>query len=114
MFFLKNKKQKRGFSIVELMVVAAIIGVITSISVPIYSSYRSNARKSIYKSDLSSMQKGILAFGAETGNFCRRKTQPNEISLATIGMASVFSSEMYGYKAKDKNFIGIARYDIPL
>ena len=64
--FNKNLKNKKGFSLVELMVVVAIMGVLSAIAIPSYSNYRKTAKKSAYKADLVSLHKGWLAFSVET------------------------------------------------
>ena len=91
-----NKKSKRGFSLVELMVVVAIMGTLAAIAIPAYNEYRRSAKKSAYKADLTSLHKGWLAFGVELDSFCERDTSPVEASLGNVGMSSLVSSSLYG------------------
>ena len=91
-----NKKSKRGFSLVELMVVVAIMGTLAAIAIPAYNEYRKSAKKSAYKADLTSLHKGWLAFGVELDSFCRRETNPASATIAAVGMQSLYSSELYG------------------
>jgi prepilin-type N-terminal cleavage/methylation domain-containing protein len=56
MMNVKNKlKSNAGFSLVELMVVIAIIGILTTIAVPSLSRFQESARKVQAKTELSSM-----------------------------------------------------------
>ncbi len=89
-------KNKRGFSLVELMVVVAIMGTLAAIAIPAYNEYRKSAKKTAYKSDLLSLHRGWLAFGVELDSFCERETTPNHVSLTNVGMASLASSKLYG------------------
>ena len=79
--FNKNLKTKRGFSLVELMVVVAIMGTLAAIAIPAYNEYRKTAKKGAYKADLTSLHKGWLAFGVELDNFCQRETASAARSL---------------------------------
>ena len=91
-----NKKSKRGFSLVELMVVVAIMGTLAAIAIPAYNEYRKSAKKSAYKADLTSLHKGWLAFGVELDSFCERETNPPNSSIKNVGMESLLSSKLYG------------------
>lgn len=88
--------KKRGFSLVELMVVVAIMGTLAAIAIPAYNEYRKSAKKTAYKTDLLGLHKGWLAFGVELDSFCERETQPKVASISTVGMQSLVSSKLYG------------------
>ena len=105
---LKNKK---GFSLVELMVVVTIAGILTGIAIPTFNEYRKSSQTTVYKTDLTSLHKGWLAFGTERSNFCRRRTKPREASIAYVGMESLFESKFYGNRVGTHNFIGFGSHD---
>lgn len=63
--FSVNRKSQSGFSLVELMVVVAIIGVLASIAVPAINKYLAKARQSEAKTNLSSLYTSEKAFYAE-------------------------------------------------
>lgn len=63
--FKKTRTSQGGFSLVELMVVVAIIGVLASIAVPSVNKYIAKARQSEAKTALSSIYTSEKAFYAE-------------------------------------------------
>ncbi|AHZ86501.1 hypothetical protein Bb109J_c1164 [Bdellovibrio bacteriovorus] len=63
--FSVNRKSQSGFSLVELMVVVAIIGVLASIAVPSINKYLAKALQSEAKTNLSSLYTSEKAFYAE-------------------------------------------------
>ena len=92
----KKLNNKRGFSLVELMVVVAIMGTLASIAIPAFNSYRKSAKKAAYKSDLTSLHKGLQAFGVELDSYCERETLPDDFSISNVGMQSLLTSKLYG------------------
>jgi len=63
--FLSTRNSQRGFSLVELMVVVAIIGVLAAIAVPSINKYLAKARQTEAKTQLSSLYTSEKAFYAE-------------------------------------------------
>ena len=52
----KMLKNKRGFTLIELMIVIAIIGILAAIAIPQFAKYRTRAYNSAALSDLKNFQ----------------------------------------------------------
>ena len=59
------KLNNKGFSLVELMVVVAIIGILASVAVPAINKYMAKARQSEAKTNLGSLYTSEKAFASE-------------------------------------------------
>ena len=56
------KKQDSGFTLVELMIVMAIIGVLAMVAVPSYISAIKHAREAVLKEDLHTLRAAIDSY----------------------------------------------------
>lgn len=68
MFKLKMKAQS-GFTLVELMVVVAIIGILSAIAIPQFSTYQAKSRTSEAKLALAAIYSAEVAFQGEADLF---------------------------------------------
>lgn len=79
--YLSRLKESSAFTLLELMVAIAIIGILAAIAVPAYSEYINRVRYMVALSDVRAISKEADSFFSENGRY------PND--LAEIGMANV-------------------------
>ena len=63
---LRNLKNQKGFTLIELMIVVAIIGILAAIAIPNFMTFRLKAKTSEAKSNLGSIRTCEEAYKAET------------------------------------------------
>ncbi|MEA2059526.1 MAG: prepilin-type N-terminal cleavage/methylation domain-containing protein [Thermodesulfobacteriota bacterium] len=65
----KMLNNKKGFTLIELMIVVAIIGILAAIAIPNFLSYQCKAKQSEAKAALGSMKTQQVAYFAEYDEF---------------------------------------------
>ena len=66
--FNNNKSGQRGFTLIELIVVIAILGTLSAIAVPLVTSYLSNAKERAYDAEQSKIQSAVNLYYGAKGN----------------------------------------------
>ena len=64
---LVQKVSRRGFTLIEIMIVVAIIGTVSAIAVPNYLKYREKGKIAVALTDIRIIEKQINIYAIDTG-----------------------------------------------
>lgn len=89
-----KKNLTKGFTLIELMIVVAIIGILAAIAIPNFSKFQQRARQSEAKTNLKAFFTAAQSYFAEFGSY-----QCNDCGFAPTG------KNRYGYSLSSSKTI---------
>ena len=83
-----SKKLKKAFTLVELVIVIAIIAILTSVSIVTYFGVTSSAKKSVLTEEATSLKKELQAVSASAGTGDYEKLSWSKVNGFTFSTSS--------------------------
>ena len=77
-------KKQNGFTLIELMIVVAVIGVLSAIAIPQYQKYVTKSEATTALASISALKTEVELIVAETGTFPEDNLSVTSSSLGTI------------------------------
>ena len=79
---MNKMKNQKGFTLIELMIVIAIIGILAAIAIPQFSAYRKRSYNAAAQSDLRNAATAQEAYYVDAARYCSTVT----ILVGTYGL----------------------------
>jgi type IV pilus assembly protein PilA len=99
--FMVETKREEGFTLIELMIVVAIIGILAAIAIPQFSAYRAKAFNSAAESDLRNLMTAEEAYVADnqtytaTQSLLGNKTSQNVVLTVDTASSTDYHASSY-------------------
>jgi len=77
--------RERGFTLVELMVVVAVIGVLATIAIPLFANVQARGRLAKAQADSRTLASAVSVYGAHMGRIPSTLAQLTSVSTNSLG-----------------------------
>lgn len=92
---MRKMMNKKGFTLVELMIVVVILGILVAIAVPIYSAVTTNAKKKACSGDMRIIRSNLASYvmtGGEDGGYLTATPSQSELYATNGSFAKMFDN----------------------
>ena len=86
---MKALRSSKGFTLIELMIVVAIIGILAAIAIPNFLQYQLKSKQSEAKVNLGAIKTSEIAFNAERGCFLGIPFPPLGVATPAVNTKTI-------------------------